>query len=221
MKRAELYNYSNGERFFGKTAKEVFIEIEKENVWNEAETKSGIGSSILQTKKIVEQIPKVLNDLNIKSIFDIPCGDFNWFQKIDLTGKQYCGGDIVEKIITYNNSKFKKDNTNFIVFNLLEEIPKYYDLIFCRDCLVHFSFADIEKTISNIKDSGSKYLIATTFPEEESNENIITGGWRPIDLTKEPFNFPKPVMLINENCTEMAGRFSDKSLGVWEIKTLR
>lgn len=221
MKRADLYNYSNGERFFGKTAKEVFIEIEKENVWIEEETKSGIGSSILQTKKIVEQIPKVLSDLNIKSIFDIPCGDFNWFQKIDLTGKVYCGGDIVEKIITHNNSKYKKDNINFIVFNLLEEIPTNYDLIFCRDCLVHFSYADIEKALYNIKKSGSKYFITTTFPEEESNENIITGGWRPIDLTKEPFNFPQPIMIINEDCTEMDGRFSDKSLGIWEIKTLR
>lgn len=221
MKRADLYNYSNGARFVGKTVKEVFTEIEKENVWIEEETKSGIGSSILQTKKIVEQIPKVLSDLNIKSIFDIPCGDFNWFQKIDLTGKVYCGGDIVEKIITHNNSKYKKDNINFIVFNLLEEIPTNYDLIFCRDCLVHFSYADIEKALYNIKKSGSKYFITTTFPEEESNENIITGGWRPIDLTKEPFNFPQPIMIINEDCTEMDGRFSDKSLGVWEIKTLR
>lgn len=221
MKRADLYNYSNGARFVGKTVKEVFTEIEKENVWIEEETKSGIGSSILQTKKIVEQIPKVLSDLNIKSIFDIPCGDFNWFQKIDLTGKVYCGGDIVEKIITHNNSKYKKDNINFIVFNLLEEIPTNYDLIFCRDCLVHFSYADIEKALYNIKKSGSKYFITTTFPEEESNENIITGGWRPIDLTKEPFNFPQPIMIINEDCTEMDGRFSDKSLGIWEIKTLR
>ena len=221
MKRADLYNYSNGARFVGKTAKEVFTEIEKENVWIEEETKSGFGSSLTQTKKIIEEIPNVLEKLNINSIFDIPCGDFNWFQKIDLAGKVYCGGDIVEKIITHNNSKYKKGNINFIVFNLLEEIPANYDLIFCRDCLVHFSYADIEKALYNIKKSGSKYFITTTFPEEESNENIITGGWRPIDLTKEPFNFPKPVMLINENCTEMDGRFSDKSLGVWEIKTLR
>ena len=30
-------------------------------------------------------------------------------------------------------------------------------------------------------------------------QNINTGKWRPIDLTKEPFNLPQPIEIINED----------------------
>ena len=221
MDRSKLYDYSDGEKFKAKTAKEVFTEIENQNVWEESESVSGIGSTLEQTKKIIEEIPRVLVELNIKSIFDIPCGDFNWFQKINLDVFDYTGGDIVNKIIDRNNQKYMKENINFINFNLLEDSPDQYDLVFSRDCLVHFSISDIYKALKNIKESGSKYLMTTTFPEEENNSDIITGGWRPLNFIKEPFSFPEPILLINENCTEMNGAFKDKSLGIWEIDKLK
>lgn len=220
MDRSKLYDYSDGSRFLNKSAVEVFVEIQKENVWQEQETVSGYGSSLLQTKTIVNEIPKVLKELSIKTIFDIPCGDFNWFKEIDLSNKIYLGGDIVENIVADNSKKYKNKNISFIKFNLLEDIPETMDLIFCRDCLVHFSITDIWNALSNIKKSRSRYLMMTTFPREEKNNDIITGGWRPLNFMKEPFNFPAPAMLINEQCTEMNGVFGDKSLGVWEIENL-
>ena len=220
MDRAKLYNYSDGTRFLDKSPREIFEEIEKQNIWQETESVSGIGSTKFQTEIIVHEIPNVIKELQVKTIFDIPCGDFNWFKKIDLSSKIYLGGDIVEDIISRNNQNHKRDNINFIVFNLLEDIQESMDLVFCRDCLVHFSIIDIKRALTNIKKSESKYLMTTTFPDEKINKDIITGGWRPINLEKAPFNFQKPIKIINENCTEMDGAFKDKSLGVWEIKDL-
>jgi len=220
MKRADLYSYSEGDKFKGKSTKEIFSDIEKNNTWLEKESVSGIGSSLIQTKEIIIKLPSILKELNINTIFDIPCGDFNWFKNINLSKMIYLGGDIVENIVTRNNQFFGKSNVSFINFNLIEDKIDLFDLIFCRDCLVHFSIEDILRTIKNVKNSKSKYLITTTFPDEDNNTNIQTGGWRPINLEKAPFNFPEPKYLLNEKCTEMDDVFKDKSLGVWEIKKI-
>ncbi len=218
--RSKLYDYSDGSRFFNKAAKEIFAEIDQRNVWHEEESVSGYGSALSQTKTVIEEIPKVLRELNIKTIFDIPCGDFNWFREIDLSDNIYLGGDIVKDIILRNIEKFKADNISFVEFNLLEDIQEKMDLVFCRDCLVHFSIADIRSALKNIKKSNSRYLMTTTFTREENNKDIVTGGWRPLNFIKPPFNFPEPKIIINENCTEKDGIFSDKSLGVWKIEDI-
>jgi len=218
--RSKLYDYSDGSRFLNKTAKEIFTEIEERNIWQEEESVSGFGSALVQTKTIIEEIPKVLKKLDIKTIFDIPCGDFNWVKEINLSSKIYLGGDIVEEIIFRNIKKYKTDNIDFVQFNILEDIQEKMDLVLCRDCLVHFSIADIWEALKNIKKSNSKYFMTTTFPDEEKNNDTVTGGWRPLNFIKSPFYFPEPIILINENCTEKDGLFSDKSLGVWEIKDL-
>lgn len=220
MDRSKLYDYSDGSRFLNRSTKEIFTEIEKKNVWHEEESVSGFGSALAQVKTVIEELPKVIKELNIKTIFDIPCGDFNWFKEINLSNNIYWGGDIVEDIIHRNNQKYKSDNINFVQFNMLEDIQESMDLVFCRDCLVHLSIMDIWKSLSNIQKSNSRYLMTTTFTQEEKNNDIVTGGWRPLNFMKTPFNFPEPILIINENCTEKDGIFSDKTLGVWEIKDL-
>lgn len=84
------------------------------------------------------------------------------------------------------------------------------DLILCRDCLVHFSLSD------NFKASQSRYLLTTTFTNLTFNQEIRTGSWRPLNLEIEPFNFPKPILVINENCTEGEMNFTDRSLALWD-----
>ena len=71
--------------------------------------------------------------------------------------------------------------------------------------------------IRNFHKSGTKYLLTTTFTGIKENTDIVSGRVRPINLQKPPFNFPMPILLINEHCTEEVGRFADKSLGLWEI----
>lgn len=218
--RARLYNYADGTSFTDQSTETIFTKISKNNTWLEPESVSGIGSSLEQTAEIITKLPAILKSLQVKTLLDLPCGDFNWMQKVDLSGIHYTGADIVEHLITSNQEKYANKNITFISLDLLKDDISAYDLIFCRDCLVHLSFADIQKAIVNIKKSGSKYFMTTTFPAQATNEDIITGGWRPLYLEKAPFSFPKPLYLLNENCTEMDGAFADKSLGIWEVATL-
>ena len=218
--RADLYNYTDGNKFKGKPAEQIFTQIMKNRIWEETESVSGIGSAISQTQEILKQLPIVFKKFNIRTLLDAPCGDFNWMQKIDLSNINYTGGDIVNEIIENNNEKYAAKNIAFLKMDLMNDIPSGFDMLFCRDCLVHFSFEDIFKVLGQLKKSDIKYFMTTTFPQEPKNKDIVTGGWRPLNFNKPPFNFPKPVFLLNEKCTERGGVFKDKSLGVWFVDTL-
>ena len=94
-----------------------------------------------------------------------------------------------------NNKKFDNlDDVSFEVIDLTKDHLPSTDLLFVRDCLVHLSFENIHNAIKNIKESGSKYLLTTTFPDCKSNYDIKTGSWRKINLLKAPFHFPKPIV---------------------------
>jgi hypothetical protein len=64
------------------------------------------------------------------------------------------------------------------------------------------------------------WLLTTTFSECGVNEEIATGDWPPLDLERDPFEFPAPFELLNERCTEGGGVFADKSLGLWRMAGL-
>ena len=85
---------------------------------------------------------------------------------------------------------------------------------------MHFDFDSIFQTLRNFKRSNSIYLLSTTFSECKKNENIITGDWRTINLELPPFNFPKPEVLIVENCPQAKGLYEDKSLALWRLDDL-
>lgn len=218
--RDKLYEYADDSQFKGKPAGEIFTEIFNNNTWTDDESVSGIGSSLAQTGEIIKYLPEVFRKFNITTILDAPCGDFNWMRKVPMEGMAYTGGDIVSELIAANKKKFQVPGVNFKVLNLIEDKIEKYDLIFCRDCLVHLSYADIIASLNNIVESGSKYLMTTTFLEQKANKDIHTGGWRPVNFRLLPFNFPEPLYILDEKCTEMDGRFADKVLALWEIPSL-
>lgn len=201
--------------------KEVFSDIYNSNHWQSQESISGSGSETKQTETIIRGLEKLLKEKNIESVLDLPCGDFNWMQKVDLSNIDYTGADIVEDLIASNIMKYKdRENIKFKVLNLITDPLPKTDLIFVRDCLVHLSFEDINNAINNIKSSGSKYLLTTTFTDLQLNLDIVTGDWRPLNLQEKPFNFSKPLLVINENCTEGNGKSKDKSMALWEINKM-
>ena len=202
------------------TAK-VFTETYNRNLWGSSESISGTGSEFNQTKTLIKGLEKLLNDLDIRTVLDIPCGDFNWMQKVDLSKIEYIGADIVKELIKKNIVQHKeKSNFKFMVLDLIKDPLLKTDIIIIRDCLVHLSYADIFAALENIRSSECKYLLTTTFTAHRVNSDIITGGWRTINLQEQPFNFPSPLLIINEDCTEYNGEYNDKSMGLWEINKI-
>ncbi|MDD2287074.1 MAG: class I SAM-dependent methyltransferase [Paludibacter sp.] len=193
--------------------RDIFTRIYQDNLWNSPESKSGTGSELKQTARLIKGLNDLIHQFNIRSILDVPCGDFNWMNQVNLNGIDYIGGDIVWQIVQENKQNY---NHSFKVLDLVNSVLPTADLLICRDCLVHFSYSHIQLSIDNISRSGCKYLLTTTFPSH-CNWNINTGEWRPINLQAVPFNFPDPILIINEGCTEFDGLFSDKSMALWKI----
>ena len=67
----------------------------------------------------------------------------------------------------------------------------------------------------------SKYLLTTTFTNRQLNEDITTGSWRTLNLQINPFRFPEPKIIINENCSEQDYKYIDKSLALYLIEDIK
>jgi hypothetical protein len=198
--------------------KKKFTQYYHKNLFNGKESISGKGSDLEQTAIIRIEIPKILEKLNTKVFIDAPCGDFYWMQHVDLKNIKYIGLDIVYEIIK-KNSKLYGSTRQFICKNIVTDKLPDADVILIRDCWVHLSNVHIFESIMNIKRNNIKYLLSTSFPGLNSNSELMN-IWRPINLALPPFNFPEPLAIINEGCTEDGGKYKDKSLILWEVSKL-
>lgn len=196
----------------------IFGEYHRHNQWHGRVSVSGIGSDPEHTGVIVSRLPELFNEFEIASILDIPCGDFAWMKEVDLTGIDYIGADIVQPLVESNRKTHAGNNIQFKHWNILSDELPTVDLVLCRDCLVHFAFKDVFRALVNISRSGSKYVLATSFPKQRMNRDIKTGRWRPLNLEIAPFNLPQPERVICEECMHDQGLYGDKSLALWTVR---
>ena len=198
-------------------AEDVFTSIFAGNKWEGTESVSGQGSDREQTLVVVRELGVLLRELKIGTMLDVPCGDFHWMKQVDLGATTYIGADIVADLIQRNEIQHGSDRVRFEKLNLLSDRLPNVDLIFCRDCLVHFAYDDVFRALRNICDSGARYLLTTSFPGRRRNDNIVTGQWRPLNLQAAPVALPAPLRSVEEGCTENRGAFHDKSLCLWRV----
>ncbi len=197
--------------------RDVFREIYRENFWKNDESVSGNGSTIEATSAVRSALPGLVKRLSIQTILDVPCGDYNWWPKMKLPGVLYTGADIVPELVETNRKKYQDDTHQFVTLDITRDSFPPYDLVFVRDLFGHFSNADIKRALANIRQSDSRYLLATTFPTHEDTGDIVTGQWRPVNLD-QLWGLPAALDFINERCRAGSGQFADKSLGLWRLQ---
>lgn len=196
---------------------DLFANYYSNNSWNNTESRSGPGSTIQQTRKLVSELPTLFSTFKIKSILDLPCGDFNWMKTVNMDGINYTGADLVAELIEDNKTKYP--NVNFVQLDLLTDLLPTVDLIMCRDCLVHFSNHAVRRALFNICLSKSKYLLTTTFPNHNTTGDIKIGQWRSLNLQSTLFDLPEPLAIINEGLDIKA--YEDKSMALWSIDSIK
>lgn len=204
----------------GRSAGDVFTDIYRHNRWQGSESRSGEGSSLAQTATLVARLPDLLRRHGVRSMLDIPCGDFHWMSRVDLDGVAYTGADIVADVIAANTARHAGPGKEFRVIDLCTGPLPRTDMVFCRDCMVHLPFQMLASAIEQVRASGATYLMATTFPATLVNRDIALGDFRPLNLQLAPFSFPAPMELVEEHCTESAGAHADKAMGIWHVADL-
>jgi SAM-dependent methyltransferase len=199
----------------------VFRDIYRRHHWSGSESASGAGASLDQTRELRRSLPALLSELGVATMLDLPCGDYGWMRTFELPVDRYIGADLLPEVVEPLAAALGDDRREFRVLDLTRDPLPPADLLFCRDCLVHLSYAGIRRALGNVVRSGIPYLLTTTFPRGDANEDIVIGDWRVIDLERAPFQLPAPMRMLKEGCTEGDGMFADKSLGLWRTEDLR
>ncbi|MDI1323217.1 MAG: class I SAM-dependent methyltransferase [Algoriphagus sp.] len=204
---------------FGST-KRRFEEIYKSNFWASNESISGPGSQLDKTITIREELPRIIEKFQIKTLLDLPCGDFYWMSRVNLKGVHYIGGDIVTNLIKLNNDKYQNDNIIFKELNLISDSLPKVDAILVRDCFIHLSEKQILEALKNIKTFGIKFLITNNFPDFERNFDIKTGMFRKVNFSSLPYILDTPIFEVEEkeHYSDVDGR---KMISVYMVDSLK
>lgn len=156
-----------------------------------------------------------MSELEVSGLLDIGCGDFNWMKEIVLP-TYYLGVDIVPEISEVNNLNYGSERIKFQCLDATsEDLPAGYQMILCREVLFHLSFKDGKSLIEKIKQSGAVWLLTTNAGDVSENRDIVSGGFRNIDLRKRPYCFPEPIRVLEDNAVS-----ASRHLGLWKIEDI-
>jgi hypothetical protein len=177
--------------------KVIFEIIHQLNIWDDAESVSGPGSTLAYTENLRSRLPLLFDQLAIRRLFDAPCGDFNWMgEVVRASSIQYRGGDIVPALVKNNQARFGSTRVNFQGFDIILDRFPDADLWLCRDCLFHLTYQQIYAALKNFTESSIPYALLTNHRDAgaASNHDISTGDCRGLDLMAAPFQLPADII---------------------------
>ena len=182
--------------------------------WGSAESGSGIGSELAATENVSAYLPELFQRLQVSKFLDAPCGDWNWMRRVDLSGVDYVGADVVSDIVAKNNQQYARSGVQFIHADLTKDYLPPVDMIMCRDCWVHLSFQDIAAILKNFRRTGATWLLVSNTPSRDRNQNKPTGiDWRHLNLHLPPFSFPPKIESRKDHYPDVPFEIA---LGEWQ-----
>jgi hypothetical protein len=193
----------------------VFENIMALNRWNGEESQSGPGSTLHYTQHLRPRLETFLEEFHIRTLFDAPCGDFNWMKEVKFPqGFAYKGGDVASSLIAKNRLNYAGDGREFIEFDIVADVFPDADLWFCRDCLFHLPEAYIFRALRNFYASNIRLLMMTNHINVTGfrNSDIPAGEFRLVDFFAEPFCLPADVLFRVEDYVDP---FPPREMCVW------
>lgn len=181
-----------------KNVNEIFSEIYSTDRWKGGSGPGSYPDATIEYRKIIVD---VIKKYNIKSILDYGCGDWQFSKLIpweDLV-TNYLGVDVVPQLINHHKKNFSNDLVKFDLIVDDWKFPKV-DLIICKDVLQHLPNSMVKNILEKMEQSGT-YLLITNDTESRkklTNIDCEIGSWRPIDLTKSPWNMKGDLLLSKD-----------------------
>ena len=171
-------------------------------------------------------LQSVIHAYGIRSLLDIPCGDFQWMPLLlaHFPGLRYFGGDIVADLVVEHRKSFSSPKWDFGVVDMVARLPNtQFDLVLMRDVLQHLSPGDIRQVIQNLNancsiyetsqtSSGAttstgrcfQYWLVTDYPHVARNSrlrgSVDSSGWAThyYNLQRPPYSLPPPLARFAE-----------------------
>lgn len=193
----------------------AFTAIYRRKLWSIGESVSGDGSTLFASASLREVLPSLLSSLGAHSLLDAGCGDFNWMKTVNLAGVRYIGVDVVPELIAENVNSYAADDRIFMAADITKDQLPPADVVLCRHCFIHLPNDQVSKALNNMKASGARYLLATTFPAIDENVDIWPGSFRPINLQAAPFRLAEPMRTIHDSAAA-----DSAVLGLWRFSDI-
>jgi hypothetical protein len=138
-----------------------------DTVWGPPGYESGSGGDPIFARPYLDFVSQYIEERGIKSVLDLGCGDGRLTEAMDWHDASYTGMDI----------KLGHDI-------LTDELPDA-DLVLVKDVLQHWSNADIQAMHSRLMRFPAVLITNSILPN--TNQDIVTGQWRGLNLTQDPF----------------------------------
>lgn len=172
----------------------VFDDIYQRATWGKNASDaggSGYGSTLRATLLYRTFLQQFMKDAEVRSVVDAGCGDWEFSQALDWTGIDYKGFDIVKSVIEGDKKSYAKPNIQFFAANVVETDLPAADLLISKHVLQHLPTAEVQKFLTKqLPKYKHVLLVSSVSPGTLSgkNQDIPTGGFRDLDVTRPPFS---------------------------------
>lgn len=194
-----LYHFDDAVFVDRENVNGVFGKIYRDNLWGNG---SGGGSHPRVNRDYVSFLEELFKRYAIKSVVDLGCGDWQFSKRIDWTGIEYTGIDVVESVVVENQERYSRPNVSFRFVNVLEsgfaEVPDA-DLFVTKDVLQHLSNSNVRTILQGALSGKFKYLLITNDFLEGDVLDIPNGDTRPLDIRRSPLNVAAAVPVLAFN----------------------
>lgn len=217
----DLRAHMRGERvpFEPTPSSHRFSEVYQSRLWGSEESVSGPGSerSAGAVRHSLQVLDTVIREHGIRSMADIPCGDFNWMPELLAAHPDlgYVGYDVVPELIRENRLRYPA--RDFRPLDIAQAVPTRADLVFSKDLLNHLGEADVWAALENMVTSGAEWLLVTT---NRGFDNVDLEPTQPhasrhLNLEAPPYSLPAPVSgdhyLLLYRMADVARRLAERT----------
>ena len=212
--------------------------------WNNGDQCFSGWSHVAKTRTTMDTLATVIDEYNIGSMVDLPCGDLCYmgsFLKAVLQVKpafHYHGLDRVGFVVEHHRAHYRPPaactgcNVSFSAMDARRSSPPTADLLFSRTMMQHMCTRDALRILRRIQASGAKYLLLSTYgtldnaegPQLPCDESVDTAtNHQQQNLSAAPYSMPPPLRLFSEKLPKEL-RFLDNGkelfLGLWKARSV-
>jgi len=160
---------------------------------------NGAGSMDENTVRDREVLSAVIQKYNIHSMLDAPCGLFTWMKLVlsPFPTIRYSGMDIVKDQVDTNQNNYPL--YQFIHGDISTHKLGKHDLIFSKEGTQHLKENTTLGFLQNVVDSGSTYLLITSYDVPENSDKNVdkdaplqqldAGGYREQNMLLPPYSY--------------------------------
>ena len=186
------------------SASEAFTSIYRDRSWG-GTSRSGPGSDPRRLRPYLKLVTAFIRDNNVRSVVDIGCGDWAFARRIDWSGVDYTGIDVVPELVDRLNETFGQDEIRFLCADLVSSPLPSADLCIIKDVLQHLPNESVQRFLASLPKCFKHAIITNDMSREKrggwwkllqrfeimtANRDTFTGGYRPLRLTDDPFRLP-------------------------------